>query len=234
MKSILVLLAIVFSGTVSGQKKLQHENPAPGSTIKPATSIDTLQYAIGAFMALWLNQKGLVIQSPDAFSMGMNDILQNKPRLIPDSTVIPKVLELIKLTQKNRAMAVEQQLFESIKDRPGMSVLPSGVRYQVLRTGKGAYPTDKDTLVLNMIAKLSDGSIVEDTYQKKSPFIVTFPALFKGLADPLALMAEGSQWQLYVPSALAYGEKETALVPPFSSLVITVELVEIRHPKLPQ
>jgi FKBP-type peptidyl-prolyl cis-trans isomerase FklB len=41
-------------------------------------------------------------------------------------------------------------------------------------------------------------------------------------------MPEGSKWTLYIPSVLAYGEKGTSLIPPYSALTLQEELVEVR------
>ena len=121
---------------------------------------------------------------------------------------------------------------ESAKKKFGIWVLPTGVRYVMLKTGKGPHPEEKDTMVISLVAKLADGMIVvENTYQTKTPFVTTLAGLFPGLSDPLQLMAEGSKWQLFIPSVLAYGEKGNGLIPPNSALIIEVELVEVRAPK---
>ncbi|MDB5211939.1 MAG: hypothetical protein JWQ30_2766, partial [Sediminibacterium sp.] len=125
----------------------------------------------------------------------------------------------------------EEQLFASLKGRPGVGVLPSGVHYIVLKTGKGSYAAGTDTLIINLIARLPNGTIVEDTYQSKKPFAATYADLFQGLADPMRIMPEGSQWQLFIPAALAYGEKGNAQIPANSAIIIDAELVEIRHAK---
>jgi FKBP-type peptidyl-prolyl cis-trans isomerase len=229
--SALFVTLTILSFQVLAQKANPKSNEVPKPIIKLASPADSLQYIFGAFVAQWMNNNGFRITNESIFLQGMHDMFENRQRQVPDSLIGPNIIAVRRAGQREKGRKQEIQLFESIKNMPGMGVLPGGINYLVLKTGKGPYPTDKDTLIINMIAKLADGTIVEDTYQKKSPFIVTFPALFKGLADPLALMAEGSQWQLYIPSALAYGEKETPSVPPYSSLIITVELLEIRHPK---
>jgi FKBP-type peptidyl-prolyl cis-trans isomerase FklB len=40
-------------------------------------------------------------------------------------------------------------------------------------------------------------------------------------------MTEGSTWELYIPYNLAYGERAAGKIPPFSTLIFTVELLEI-------
>ena len=40
-------------------------------------------------------------------------------------------------------------------------------------------------------------------------------------------MPVGSKWVIYVPQNLGYGEREAGKIPPFSTLIFTVELLEI-------
>ena len=40
-------------------------------------------------------------------------------------------------------------------------------------------------------------------------------------------MPDGSKWELYIPQELAYGERQAGQIKPFSTLIFTVELVDI-------
>ena len=82
-----------------------------------------------------------------------------------------------------------------------------------------------------MIAKLPDGTVVEDTYKSNKPFAAFPTSFFPGLNETLLEMGEGARWTLYIPSVLAYGEKGTALIPPNSALILEVELLEVRPAK---
>ena len=49
-----------------------------------------------------------------------------------------------------------------------------------------------------------------------------------GWIEALTLMPVGSKWELTIPQELAYGERGAgASIPPFSTLVFDVELLEI-------
>lgn len=199
--------------------------------VKLNDAADSMQYTLGAFIAQWVNSNGFHISNPSLFMRGMDDVFQNKPRAVPDSTIGPRIISYQQAAQKGRAMQLEQQLFTSIKDKPGIGTLPNGVKYVILKTGKGIHPGDKDTLVINLIAKLADGTVVDDTYQTKKPFVTFLAGLFPGLSEPVQIMTEGSKWQLFIPSVLAYGDKGTTLIPPNSALIIEVELLEVKPAK---
>lgn len=44
-------------------------------------------------------------------------------------------------------------------------------------------------------------------------------------------MPVGSKWEVYIPQNLAYGEREAGQIKPFSTLIFTIELVNIEQPK---
>ncbi len=230
-KTLIFIVMIFISLNGIAQKQSAKGNNNVQAPVKLVSALDTMQYTLGAFVAQWINNNGFLISNPALFLKGMDDMFQNKPRLIADSTIGPRVAAYQQATQKGRAIRQEQQLFAALKDKPGIGILPNGVHYLILKTGKGVHPDEKDSVVINFIAKLADGTVVEDTYQAKKPLVTMLANLFPGLSDPLQMMTEGSKWQLFIPAVLAYGEKSTTLIPPNSALVIEAELVAVRTPK---
>ena len=61
---------------------------------------------------------------------------------------------------------------------------------------------------------------------------ITFPLnqVIPGWTEGLQLMDEGSKYMLYLPYNLAYGEQAAGSIPPGSTLIFEVELLEI-NPK---
>jgi FKBP-type peptidyl-prolyl cis-trans isomerase FklB len=234
MKITAVICACLFSCGLSAQKsvpKAIHAQEPPPKITKLNSAVDTFQYTLGVYMAQWVKNNGFAITNKEIFLKGMADVFVNREKLIPDSTVEPRITNAQRLVQKEIAFQKEKQLFTSLKDKPGLGVLPSGVCYMVINSGRGPYPNMNDTVVLNMIAKLVDGTVVENTYRARKPVIVTMTSLIPGLNEPLRMMPEGSRWDIYIPAKLAYAEKETALIPPHNALIITVELVQIKAVK---
>lgn len=230
MKKLILFFA--FSCAFSGFSQKQ---PAKATNILPPVKLgsaaDTMQYTLGAFMGLWINSNGFIINNPSLFFRGIDDIFQNRPRVLPDSTISARVVVYQEAAQQIRALQQEQQLFASIKDKPGIGMFPNGVRYIILKIGKGVRPVESDSILVNLIAKLPDGTVVEDTYQTKKPFATTPSGFFPGLNEALQNMTEGSRWQLFIPSVLAYGNKGTTQIPPNSALIIEVELIEVKPVK---
>jgi FKBP-type peptidyl-prolyl cis-trans isomerase len=101
------------------------------------------------------------------------------------------------------------------------------VYYQVIRTGEGVHPRPKDTVVIHFRGTLADGTVFDDTRQKGGPVITRVSGMVPGIAAALPLMGEGSEWKLFIPSSLAYGDKGSPLIPPASALIVELTLVKV-------
>ena len=125
----------------------------------------------------------------------------------------------------------EKWLAENAK-KEGVKVTANGLQYKVLTAGTGAVPKPTDEVVVKYEGKLIDGTIFDSSY-KRDPQIAVFrcDGLIKGWTEALTMMPVGSKWELYVPQSLAYGASQVDKIKPYSTLIFTVELVEIKQPK---
>ena len=148
-----------------------------------------------------------------------NEIAQAKLQAI-------KAREAEKQYGDNKA-AGEKFLAENAK-KEGVKVLPSGVQYKVIKEGSGEIPADSSMGVVNYEGKTIDGKVFDSSYDRKEP--VTFPAnrVIKGWTEALVHMPVGSIWEVYIPQELAYGERSTGQLKPFSALIFKIELVSIK------
>jgi FKBP-type peptidyl-prolyl cis-trans isomerase FklB len=211
-----------------GQPPPQKNGKTASNPIALKGHADSVQYVLGSFVAQWLDTNGFKLSNMALFNKALEDFFQNRPRAVPDS-LVPMLIEQYQLnSQKENALKQEQQLFSGLKDKQGVGVFPNGARYIVLQSGKGVRPAATDSIVLHLVAKLINGTVVEDTYRVQKPFEAVPDSFFPALSEALQMMAEGSKWQLYFPAVLAYGEKGTASIPPNSALVLDLELVQVK------
>lgn len=116
---------------------------------------------------------------------------------------------------------------EQNKKKPGVITLPSGLQYKVLTEGKGAIPTATQKVKVNYEGHLIDGTEFDSSYKRGEPTSFQANQVIKGWTEALTKMPVGSKWELYIPYNLAYGDRDSGKIKPYSALIFTVELLEI-------
>lgn len=117
----------------------------------------------------------------------------------------------------------------------GVVTLPSGLQYKVISNGNGPKPQSTDEVVVKYEGKMIDGTVFDSSY-RRNPQTSSFRCdqVIKGWTEALTLMPVGSKWELYIPQELAYGNRQAGQIKPFSTLIFTVELVDIKKPEVAQ
>lgn len=226
--SLLVVLTFI-SFSLSAQQPNSKPAPQTPAAVKLLTTADTVQYSIGAYVGQWLQKSGFRVTNQALFQRGIDDVLQNRKLAIADTIIAPLVASYQLTVQNARSRALEEQLFAGLKGKPGVGALPNGVHYIVVKMGTGVRPLARDTVVFNTIGIFPDGTVFEDTYQKKQAITTLTANLIPGLAEAIQLMPEGSTWRIFIPSVLAYGPSgRPGIVPPNTALVFDVNLLEVR------
>lgn len=113
--------------------------------------------------------------------------------------------------------------------KEGVKTTESGLQYKVITAGNGAIPKATDEVVVKYEGRLIDGTEFDSSY-KRNPSTTTFRAdqVIKGWTEALTMMPVGSKWELYIPQQLGYGGRQAGRIEPYSTLVFTVELVDIK------
>jgi FKBP-type peptidyl-prolyl cis-trans isomerase FklB len=154
--------------------------------------------------------------------MTMQEAQDNTQRLMQDI----KNRETEKLYGENREAG--RKFLAENRMKEGVMVTPSGLQYKVLKQGEGAVPQTTDKVKVHYEGRLVDGTVF-DASSKHGSEPVSFRAdqVIKGWTEALTMMPVGSKWQLFIPYELAYGERNTGNIKPYSALIFDVELVEI-------
>ena len=118
--------------------------------------------------------------------------------------------------------------------KEGVVTLPSGLQYKVITEGKGATPTETATVKVNYEGKTIDGKVFDSNAKSGKPVEMRANQVIKGWTEALTHMPVGSKWEVYIPQALAYGERaQGEAIKPFSTLIFTIELVEATENNTP-
>lgn len=109
----------------------------------------------------------------------------------------------------------------------GVKTTASGLQYKVLTQGTGEVPTADQRVKVNYRGTLVDGTEFDSSYKRNQPATFACNQVIAGWTEALTLMPVGSKWMLYIPQQLGYGDRESGQIPPFSTLIFEVELLEI-------
>lgn len=112
-------------------------------------------------------------------------------------------------------------------NKEGVVTLESGLQYKVITEGTGAIPTENSMVKVNYEGKLVNGEVFDSSYDRGAPATMRANQVIAGWQEALCKMPVGSKWELYIPQDLAYQERNTGKIKPFSALVFTIELLDI-------
>lgn len=136
--------------------------------------------------------------------------------------------EFDKLAAENNAKS-EKFLVEN-KSKTGIHVLPSGVQYRVIEDGTGSqHPTLNSEVTVHYRGSLMNGLEFDSSFARGKPVHFKVGDVIKGWQDVLPLMRVGDHWQIFVPPALAYGERgQPPRIGPNEALVFELKLIAIK------
>lgn len=127
-----------------------------------------------------------------------------------------------------KAVAEGKSFLEQNAKREEIIVTDSGLQYEVLKQGEGDKPTLESTVRTHYHGTFINGEVFDSSVVRDQPAEFPVSGVIAGWTEALQLMAVGTKLKLYVPSELAYGERGAGgSIPPFSTLVFEVELLDI-------
>lgn len=195
--------------------------------------MDKLSYALGMNVGYSYLASGISNLQVDDFAQGVKAVMeQADPALSIDEakTIINdffmQLQEQINKAAGETLKKGEEFLAENAK-RPGIVTLPSGLQYEILSAGTGRKPSATDRVQCHYHGTLIDGTVFDSSVQRGEPAVFGVNQVIPGWVEALQLMPEGSRWKLYIPSKLAYGERQAGSIPPNSALVFEVELIKV-------
>jgi FKBP-type peptidyl-prolyl cis-trans isomerase FklB len=226
-------MAVVFGMVMMANTVLASE------TSELTTPKEKASYAIGMEMGNSLTKNGIDI-NPDLLTKAIKDVLTGQKTQLTDQEAGSILTDLQKemqgkrqekmkaLGEKNKIEG-EAFLAENTK-KAGVKTLPSGLQYKVITEGKGKSPSATDTVTVQYTGRLVDGTEFDSSSKRGQAATFAVNGVIKGWTEALQLMQEGSKWQLFLPSNLAYGETGTVGGPigPNAALIFDVELVSLQ------
>ena len=110
----------------------------------------------------------------------------------------------------------------------GVKSTASGLLYKVIKEGDGAMPTDTSEVEVNYEGKLVDGTVFDSSYKRGETATFAVNQVIKGWSEAVKLMKVGAEYEVCLPYEIAYGERGTRGIPPYSTLIFKIELKGIK------
>ena len=182
-------------------------------------------------------QKSLIEYDNNKILDGVRDTLMGKTTLSDE--VLQKQLqeldaqltkatqvELEKVAKENEEKGkVYREKYAKEKD---VKQTKSGILYRIEKMGEGASPTENDTVKVNYRGKLIDGTEFDSSYKRNQPIEFQLGQLIPGWVEGIGLIKKGGKIQLVLPPNLAYGDQQTGQIPPNSTLIFDIELLDVK------
>lgn len=211
--------------------------PLFAQATEPTTFEEKLSYSMGFEVGNYFKGAGGGIQK-DLLMAGIEDAYKGAdPVMTPEEMVAVQKEFAAKMQARQSAkldemkaknLADGQKFLEDNKSKDGVIITESGLQYQVLTTGEGENAKASDSVKVEYVGTLVDGTEFDSTKKHGEPAEFQVGQVIKGWSEALQLMNVGSKYKLVIPSALAYAEYGAApLIQPNSVLIFEVELVSI-------
>jgi len=232
-----LLLGVLGVATLPGyaQKKKKSKKDETAVAVAPApllqSKLDTISYAIGLEFGSMLKTQGLDSINTEVLAKALKEAINDgKPLITKEqgNMSVTEYLQQIKAEKMQKNKIAGEQFLAENKTKPGVVALPSGLQYQIITEGTGPKPTINDKVKTHYHGTLIDGTVFDSSVERGQPISFPVSGVIKGWTEALQLMPVGSKWKLFIPSDLAYGERQAGpKIGPNSALVFEVELIAI-------
>ena len=120
-----------------------------------------------------------------------------------------------------------EQFLRENAQKPGVKVTESGLQYLVLKEGKGRKPAATDRVKVHYHGTLINGEVFDSSVERGDPITFGLNQVIKGWTEGVQLMPIGSKFRFFIPQELGYGAQAAGSIPPYSTLIFDVELLNI-------
>jgi len=230
MKKANVLAALAVTLLISGA--------AAEETALLSNPKNKMSYVVGVDMARNFKRQGIDVDL-DLLVKGLRDGMSGE-RLIVTEADFRQSLIMIQNEQRAR-QRVAGRTAEDInkyrgtkfladnKDKEGVTTLPSGLQYKILKAGEGKKPTAVDTVECSYRGTHLEGTQFASTNAGEPATFKVNEASVPAWKEALPLMPLGSTWRLFIPPQLAYGAAGVGRdVGPNETVIFDLELVGIK------
>ncbi len=144
-------------------------------------------------------------------------------RIIPPDSKLK--LEVTLLAAKHIEPAVEWNV-----DSTKYKTLKDGLKYEIIKQGTGAKADSGSIVTVDYSGYLTNGKKFDSSVDRGIPFTfrLGMHQMIKGWEEGLMLLNKGAKARFVIPPQLGYGDRPMGEIPPNSTLIFDVEMVDIK------
>ena len=149
------------------------------------------------------------------------------------SEVLQDQVNYMKETQvkNDQARLVEKDSLAKYLTRSKITTAPnaSGIYYISLLEGIGELPKIGNKVKVHYRGTFTNGKVFDSSYDSGAPleFKIGGKQVIRGFEEGVSMMKKGGKAKLVIPSASGYGENAAGEIPPFTTLIFEIELLEV-------
>jgi FKBP-type peptidyl-prolyl cis-trans isomerase len=190
-------------------------------------------YAFGMTVGGDLKQAGLEINYA-AFLDGLRSAMEDGQTIMDRDDALEIVQNAFESAMRKQAMELQAKEVLFLTENalnPDVVQIESGLQYIVLEEGTGPKPQATDTVRVHYEGALTNGDIFDSSFERDEPEEFPLDMVIPGWSEGIMLMNVGSIYRIFLPSSMAYGEHGAgSVIPPYSTLIFTVALLDIVNP----
>lgn len=221
LTNIVCVLAVSALAITACQKK-----------VKLDTDIQKASYAIG--QQIGNNIKGQQLDlDVEVLAESIKQAAKGDKALLTPEQMQEAMKKLQEMAIKKQTESAEKNkadgtaFLEKNKTAEGVKTTASGLQYQVLKEGSGKKPAKNSKVKVHYSGTLINGEKFDSSYDRNEPAEFPLDQVIPGWTEGLQLMTVGSKYKFFIPSDLAYGPQGRPSIPPNSTLIFEVELLEV-------
>ena len=233
------ILSIIVTSLLISSAYAQAPVPAPEPTPAPAVQTSDVHRALGAEIGKSLKIFELNAQDLEYVVSGLKDQISGNMTQEETDKLAALRPEIQSLAQKKMEAQKEKNKKEAdvflaqASSKPGAQKKASGLIYTSKVEGSGPSPKAEDTVKVHYRGTLVTGEEFDSSYKRNEPTEFPLNRVIKCWTEGVQLMKVGGKAELICPSDIAYGDRGTPGIPPSSTLIFEVELLEIKPAAAP-
>lgn len=148
-------------------------------------------------------------------------------RAVVAAVLVVSVVAAARAQDASLSPQANQAFLAANEKKPDVHVRPSGLQYRIVKNGFGKTPHATDSVEVVYKGSLINGKVFDQT-EPELPAQFVVNRVIPGWTEALEIMREGDEWELVIPSNLAYGSRGSPpVIPPNQTLVFDVTLLKV-------